>query len=1382
MIQPRRDEEEIFHEALACEDAGRREAYLDEACGRESTLRRRVERLLELDEARPDFLEPPALAAEPTLPLVADQEELGRVVGRYTLEEKLGEGSFGVVYKAEQAEPVRRKVALKIIKVGMDSEEVIARFDAERQALARMDHPNLARVLDAGATETGRPYFVMDLVEGTRIDTYCDRVRLSTEGRLRLFLDVCSAVQHAHQKGVVHRDIKPSNVLVPIHNGRPVPKVIDFGVAKAVGSPLTDQPHRTGVRQMLGTPPYMSPEQADLGGVDVDARTDVYSLGVLLYQLLTAVPPFDAETFRGAGYERIQRIIRETEPPKPSTRLSTVGDPVEVARQRNEGTRELTRRLRGDLDRIVLKALEKDRRRRYATPHAMAADIQRHLDHEPVEARPPSLSHRLAKWSRRHKIGVSVAAAVVLVGAVALAVSTVVIWQAKQEAERALKQARAQHDVAEAQRTRAERNAREAQAVLGFLIDDMIGSGSPEVSRTQDVTVAQVVRRAERNLDDAFEGQPLVKASIHRALARATHELGQYGKALAHAKKAYRLRKKELGPRHPQTLAARRQWGHILGDQEKLEKSKAQLQATLRLQRKAGRVPTSETLYALGRTQKKRNRDARAEALLTRSLGRGGDRLTGADRFASINALADLLLHREREDVARWMLEQALPAAVEALGPNHPETLSTLHWLAHVASFQGDTRYAGRLFREAIERKVRVLGKDHPETILSMRYLALMHFHRGHAARARALDRRLLSKPPARLEAARTSKLRVARRFLAASSQDATLERIGARSVGPAFSCSWGPDGRRLVVWRVGDGGRLEIVDLDSGERRQLTEPGRDPAWSPKGTIAFVRGRHQLWLANPETGTTRQVGRGKQPTWSADGETLYAWSAKAGGIRAIDVAGGSEPRLVFETEDKFASTSPDGEVVAYEKEGKLVIRRVDGKLVGRWKRPHWNTVWGHWSPDSRYFAFSNGTRVSRGLWVFDRRTNRFKRLLRGPFGLPAWSKDGEKLAFVRRKETKGEAWVAETDSLERRKTYERPFEGRKVVIERAKKRAQEAASASEPPASIDEGQGEAAPLLAAAEAKGADEGLSLRAARHLLGLWPHQPVLDDIGARSIGRAHGCSWSPDGRRLVVWRTDEHGGLEIVDRSSGERRKLTAPGRDPAWSPAGPIAFVRGRNQIRVVDPATGAERQVARGKWPSWSADGGTLYYHAEERGEVRALELGSGEAPRTLLEVDGRFAAVAPDGEHVAYRKDGALVVRRLDGERVGKWELPGWGPMLVGRWSPDGRSFAFGNAATKNSVGLWVLDVGSERFKRVTHGPFGVPAWSKDGKRLAFVRRRYGKGRAWVVSTDILDSAETYERPFEGKDAILARARSLIPSGSDGETAKETVPSSSAP
>lgn len=397
------DEERIFHLARKLRDPDAKDEYLDQICAGDQSLRDRVEALLEAHENESSFLK-----SNDSPPLTTSKSDVGAAtgqqIGRYKLLQEIGEGGFGVVFMAEQLRPVRRKVALKVIKPGMDTKAVVARFEAERQALAMMDHPNIAKVLDGGATDTGRPYFVMELVKGVPLTQYCDQNQLPTDERLELFVTVCQAVQHAHQKGIIHRDLKPSNILVTLHDGKPVIKVIDFGVAKAINQQLTEKTLFTAFGQMVGTPQYMSPEQAEISGLDVDTRSDVYSLGVLLYELLTGSTPLEAQDLREAGYVEIQRLIKESEPLKPSTRLSTSGEMLTaIAKHRSVTPDRLSALLRGDLDWVVMKALEKDRNRRYATPVALGDDVTRYLSKEPVDAFPPSAAYRTRKFIRRNR-------------------------------------------------------------------------------------------------------------------------------------------------------------------------------------------------------------------------------------------------------------------------------------------------------------------------------------------------------------------------------------------------------------------------------------------------------------------------------------------------------------------------------------------------------------------------------------------------------------------------------------------------------------------------------------------------------------------------------------------------------------------------------------------------------------------------------------------------------------------------------------------------------------------------------------------------------------------------------------------------------------------
>jgi serine/threonine protein kinase/uncharacterized protein HemY len=562
-------DERIAAEVMA-RPVGERSAFLETACYGNQELRHRVNQIV-------TRLEGVTLGHEPS---TADRpaglldgkmgEGLGTKIGHYKLLQLIGEGGFGSVYMAEQLHPVRRKVALKIIKLGMDTRQVIARFEAERQALAMMDHPNIAKVLDAGATETGRPYFVMELVKGVPITQYCDTNNVSTRERLDLFVQVCRAVQHAHQKGIIHRDIKPTNILVTMADGIPIPKVIDFGIAKATQNPLTDKTLFTEYRALVGTPEYMSPEQAEMAGIDIDTRSDIYSLGVLLYELLTGTTPFDAKELRSKGAPEIQRIIREVDPPKPSTRLSSLATVVEVAHHRSTEPAKLNRIVRGELDWIVMRCLEKDRTRRYETANMLASDITKYLKDEPIAAGPPGTAYQLRKLARRYKWPLAMAAGLataLVLGIVGTTVGLIRVSSAKKDAVAAQKSALDEknktldlyHQVkktqafAEMKSSEAQKEAAKAQAVSNFL--QSLLSGRTEAGGSgRDVRVADLLDVAGTEVDTKFKDQPELRVTARVTLGDSYQNLGLYEAAQDQYQKALDLSRKTSGLASVETL------------------------------------------------------------------------------------------------------------------------------------------------------------------------------------------------------------------------------------------------------------------------------------------------------------------------------------------------------------------------------------------------------------------------------------------------------------------------------------------------------------------------------------------------------------------------------------------------------------------------------------------------------------------------------------------------------------------------------------------------------------------------------------------------------------------------------------------------------------
>jgi eukaryotic-like serine/threonine-protein kinase len=625
------NEEEVFHEALARRPE-EQAAYLEQACAGDPGLRAAVGALLRANVGATGFLEQPALAPVGTVdgPVT---ERPGTVIGSYKLLEQIGEGGFGIVFMAEQLEPIRRKVALKVVKPGMDTRQVIARFEAERQALAIMDHPNIAKVHDGGATPSGRPYFVMELVKGVPITEFCDQNHLTPRQRLELFIPVCEAVHHAHQKSIIHRDLKPSNVLVAVHDTIPVSKIIDFGVAKALGQELTDKTLFTGFAQMIGTPLYMSPEQAGQSSLDVDTRSDIYSLGVLLYELLTGTTPFTKERFKQTAYDEIRRIIRDEDPPKPSTRLSELsrsgelrrsGEPsrtsgstapiapptsslASVAAQRQTEPAKLTKLVRGELDWIVMKALEKNRNRRYETALDLAADIRRHLRDEPVLACPPTLRYRLGKLLRKHRGPVAAVATVwfVLVGGIA---ATTIAYGQARAAERQARQAEA-----------------EARATADFLTYDVLGPAheGPAGGYSRDVTIREALDAAARTIDHALGQNPRVEAAVRHVMGATYRFLGEYEKARPHLQRAVALRTRELGTDDPATLTSEHHLCNVLHNQGDLAKAETLGRAVLDARRKRlppGDVDIASSLALLGLILTDEGDPEGAEPLLREAL------------------------------------------------------------------------------------------------------------------------------------------------------------------------------------------------------------------------------------------------------------------------------------------------------------------------------------------------------------------------------------------------------------------------------------------------------------------------------------------------------------------------------------------------------------------------------------------------------------------------------------------------------------------------------------------------------------------------------------------------------------------------------------------
>lgn len=743
------EREETLFAATLAQPPEARAAYLRTAAGGDATLVARVEMLLALHPKTEGFLEETAgeaiaAALGHPAPAAATAEEnlIGAQVGPFTLRARLGEGGVGVVYRAEQAEPLRRTVALKVIKPGMDTHEVLARFDAERQALAMMDHPAIARVFAAGTTPRGRPYFAMELVEGVPLTRYCDERALSVPERLELFLQVCHAVQHAHQKGVIHRDLKPSNLLVSVADGVARPKIIDFGIAKATagGGAL---PAVTQVAQFVGTPGYMSPEQV-AGDADLDTRSDIYSLGVVLHELLTGRTPHDARG--GVDALEWRRRIREVEAVRPSLFVQRLGaeDRGATALMRVTTPARLVAQLRGDLDWIVLRCLEKDRARRYATANALASDLVRHQRHEPVTAAAPSRLYRLGKSLQRNRAAY---AAGILVFAALVAATVVSRTQAvrAQRAEQLADQRAAAEAAARARAERAERTAASeaasSRALSDFLREDLLAQASPDNQRDRDLKLRTVLDRAAARLEGRFGDQPRVEAAIRETLASTYIALGEFPAAEQQLVAARALHRRAAGDDGEGALRTAGQLAHVLRLQSRLPEAAALAAETLaRLERQFGpeHALTVQVRNALQAILLGQGKFAEAEPLLRRSV-EVSRRTLGPEAPGTLMVLSNLALaltELGRLDEAIRLSEETIAVKSRVLGAEHPQTLPTMINLAAIYCMAGRMSEAVELGRKVVAIRDRVLGAEHPQTLGASDILANIYVQAGRFAEA----------------------------------------------------------------------------------------------------------------------------------------------------------------------------------------------------------------------------------------------------------------------------------------------------------------------------------------------------------------------------------------------------------------------------------------------------------------------------------------------------------------------------------------------------------------------------------------------------------------------------------------------------------------------
>jgi eukaryotic-like serine/threonine-protein kinase len=769
------NEESLFAAALEKQDAAQRQAFLQEACGDDVALRERLEKLLAAHGHARGVLERGPECAAPITNRQAPAIAAGRVfAGRFKLREKLGEGGMGEIWVADQIQHVHRRVALKVIRSGLDSARMLARFDQERQALAVMDHPNIAKVLDAGIAETGQPFFAMELIKGIPITKYCDEAQLSPQQRIELFIPVCQAVQHAHQKGIIHRDIKPSNILVGLYDGRPVPKVIDFGVAKSIGPRLTEHSVYTEFGALIGTLEYMSPEQAELNNLDIDTRSDIYALGAVLYELLTGSVPFSRKDLQSAAFTEMLRIIKEVEPPKPSTKLSGSGALRSVGVARQTEPKKLIEMLRGELDWIVIKCLEKNRGRRYESASALALDLQRYLSNEPVVAGPPSARYRLRKFFLRNRVLVSVAATILfllLAGIVGTGIGFV----------RAEKAHLAEKERAEGERLAklsAEKRLAQVEKgidVLGAIFENLDPRAEEKEDRPLRMILGDRLDQTAVDLEGEAIGDSLVAARLQDRLARTYLGLGEPAKAVTLFTKALATRQAELGAENPLTLRTESglaQANYLVGRPLEAIQMFEQVRDVQLRTVGPDDLDTLTTLDALGRVYWLTGETSRAIALLeqvrdsrVKQLGEDneatlatleslGGAYTAALKHSEAIAVAEKVLaarvkrhgddnpvtlaaliglgrayqagYKMRQAIA--LFEQARIAVVPKLGPNHPTTLAILYNLAHMYRAFGRTAEAIALGEEVLKRRVMFYGSQHPAALDTMQLLALAYW------------------------------------------------------------------------------------------------------------------------------------------------------------------------------------------------------------------------------------------------------------------------------------------------------------------------------------------------------------------------------------------------------------------------------------------------------------------------------------------------------------------------------------------------------------------------------------------------------------------------------------------------------------------------------